>query len=185
MPRVVLYQPQIPPNTGNIARTCAATAQELHLVEPLGFEINDRQLKRAGLDYWPYVPLHRHGDWQAFQAQRLQRGGRLIALSALASTSYCHFRFNPDDWLLFGRETEGLPEAVQAESDAWLTIPMARHRHHPQGGVRSLNLASSVAVVLFEALRQIDDRCEPVPCPGDPSPDACTRTAADTTAGVG
>ena len=185
MPRVVLYQPQIPPNTGNVARTCAATAQELHLVEPLGFEISDRQLKRAGLDYWPYVPLHRHGDWQAFQTRRRRRGGRLIALSALAETSYSRFHFAEDDWLLFGRETEGLPVEVQAEADVCLTIPMARHRHHPEGGVRSLNLASSVAVVLFEALRQIDDRCEPVPTSGDPSPDACTQTAADTTAGVG
>lgn len=185
MPRVVLYQPQIPPNTGNIARSCAATAQELHLIDPLGFEISDRQLKRAGLDYWPYVPLHRHGDWAAFRASQRQRGGRLVALSALASTSYSRFRFEPDDWLLFGRETEGLPEAVQAEADACLTIPMARHRHHPQGGVRSLNLASAVAVVLFEALRQIDDRCEPVPTAGEPSPDACTQMAADTTAGVG
>lgn len=167
MPRVVLYQPQIPPNTGNIARTCAAMAQELHLVGPLGFVINDRQLRRAGLDYWPYVPLHQHDDWAAFQAHRIQpttgdpasagpSRGRLVALSAHSSTAYTRFRFRPDDWLLFGRETDGLPEAVLAEADACLTIPMRRPRSHPGGGVRSLNLATACAVVLFEALRQLD-----------------------------
>lgn len=171
MPRVVLYQPQIPPNTGNIARTCAAMAQELHLVGPLGFGIDDRQLRRAGLDYWPYVPLHQHHDWAAFQEHRGNQAcggpsggasggpgaGRLVALSAHSSTAYTRFRFRPDDWLLFGRETDGLPEAVLAEADACLTIPMRRPRSHPGGGVRSLNLATACAVVLFEALRQLDD----------------------------
>jgi tRNA (cytidine/uridine-2'-O-)-methyltransferase len=156
MPRVVLYQPQIPPNTGNVARSCAATGQELHLVAPLGFEISDRQVRRAGLDYWPYVPLHQHPDWNALQQERRQRGGRLVGLSALTETPYTHFSFAEDDWLLFGRETDGLPAVVQAECDALLTIPMARSRHHPGGGVRSLNLASAVAIVLFEALRQLD-----------------------------
>lgn len=155
MPRVVLYQPQIPPNTGNVARTCAATAQELHLIGPLGFEISDRQLKRAGLDYWPYVPLSQHQSWFHFQHHRKSRGGRLVALSAHSRVVYSDFEFHTDDWLLFGRETDGLPEAVIAEADAALTIPMARSRHHPQGGVRSLNLASAAAVVLFEALRQL------------------------------
>jgi tRNA (cytidine/uridine-2'-O-)-methyltransferase len=155
MPRVVLFQPQIPPNTGNIARTCAATAQELHLIAPLGFEINDRQLRRAGLDYWPFVPLSEHADWEAFAQARRQRGGRLVALSAHSSLSYTEFAFREDDWLLFGRETDGLPEGVLAAADVGLTIPMARSRHHPGGGVRSLNLASAAAVVLFEALRQL------------------------------
>jgi tRNA (cytidine/uridine-2'-O-)-methyltransferase len=157
MPRVVLYQPQIPPNTGNVARTCAATAQELHLVEPLGFEISDRQLRRAGLDYWPWVPLHRHADWERFRRERRRRGGRLVALSAHGQRSYTRFPFAPDDWLLFGRETDGLPPQLLAEADDCLTIPMARSRHHPGGGVRSLNLASAVAVVLFEALRQLGE----------------------------
>lgn len=156
MPRVVLYQPQIPPNTGNVARSCAATEQELHLVAPLGFEITDRQVRRAGLDYWPYVPLHQHGNWHAFQQERLRRGGRLVGLSALTDAPYTRFRFTQDDWLLFGRETDGLPAEVQAACDALLTIPMARPRSHPGGGVRSLNLASAVAIVLFEALRQLD-----------------------------
>lgn len=161
MPQVVLYQPQIPPNTGNVARTCAATAQELHLVEPLGFEISDRTLRRAGLDYWPWVPLHRHANWQHFQAQRRRRGGRLVALSAHGRCSYASFAFAADDWLLFGRETEGLPPALLAEADACLTIPMARSRHHPGGGVRSLNLATATAVVLFEALRQLGELGQP------------------------
>lgn len=156
MPRVVLYQPQIPPNTGNVARTCAATGQELHLVSPLGFELSDRQLRRAGLDYWPFVPLHHHDDWASFLTHRQCRGGRLVGLSALTETPYTRFKFSHSDWLLFGRETDGLPKAVQARCDTLLTIPMARARTHPGGGVRSLNLASAVAIVLFEALRQLD-----------------------------
>ena len=155
MPRVVLYQPQIPPNTGNVARTCAATAQELHLIAPLGFEISDRQLRRAGLDYWPFVRLSQHASWEAFEQERSRRGGRLVALSARSNLAYTAFAFKDDDWLLFGRETDGLPEAVSAVADVGLTIPMARSRHHPEGGVRSLNLASAAAVVLFEALRQL------------------------------
>lgn len=109
MPQVILYQPEIPPNTGNVARTCAATGTELHLVEPLGFSIDDRQLKRAGLDYWPLVPLSRHADWSALQQERAARGGRLIALSSHSAIPYNSFQFEADDWLLFGRETEGLP----------------------------------------------------------------------------
>jgi tRNA (cytidine/uridine-2'-O-)-methyltransferase len=158
MPQVVLFQPQIPPNTGNVARTCAATGQELHLISPLGFEINDRQLRRAGLDYWPFVPLHLHPDWSHFHSECQRRQGRLVALSAHAPGVYTDFRFQEDDWLLFGRETDGLPEALLAEADAQLTIPMPRSRHHPEGGVRSLNLATAVGVVLFEALRQLHTR---------------------------
>jgi tRNA (cytidine/uridine-2'-O-)-methyltransferase len=156
MPRVILYQPEIPPNTGNVARTCAATGTELHLVEPLGFSINDRQLKRAGLDYWPLVPLSRHADWSALQHQRASRGGRLVALSSHGATPYNAFRFEADDWLLFGRETEGLPPAVVAQADACLTIPMARSSRSLVNGVRSLNLSVAVGVVLFESLRQLD-----------------------------
>ncbi|MDA0716642.1 MAG: tRNA (cytidine(34)-2'-O)-methyltransferase [Cyanobacteria bacterium] len=154
MPRIVLFQPQIPPNTGNVARTCAATGTELHLVEPLGFQINDRQLKRAGLDYWPLVSLQRHADWSAFANQRVSSGGRLIALSSHACQAYTSWQFDQDDWLLFGRETDGLPADVLASADATLTIPMSGARRLQQDGVRSLNLSVSVGVVLFEALRQ-------------------------------
>jgi tRNA (cytidine/uridine-2'-O-)-methyltransferase len=151
MVRVVLVNPQIPPNTGNIARTCAATATELHLVEPLGFEISDRYLKRAGLDYWPYVKLHCHDSLDAFKVVHQQIGGRWLGFSAAGKSSYVNFSYEKDDWLLFGSETQGLPVEVLAVCDATLKIPMAER------GVRSLNLSVSVAVGLFEARRQLGD----------------------------
>ncbi len=154
MPRLVLYQPEIPPNTGNVARTCAATCTELHLIEPLGFEISDRTLKRAGLDYWPWVKLQRHPDWEAFRAHQLTQGGRLLALSRNGSKPYTQLRYRSDDWLLFGRETSGLPAEVVAQADGCLAIPMPGAIEHG-GGVRSLNLATAAGVVLFEALRQL------------------------------
>jgi len=155
MPRLVLFQPEIPPNTGNVARTCAATCTELHLIEPLGFEISDRTLKRAGLDYWPWVQLHRHSDWSSFRQEQQRRGGRLLALSRHASEPYHRIRYRADDWLLFGRETSGLPADLLAETDQRLTIPMPGSIEHG-GGVRSLNLATAAGVVLFEALRQLE-----------------------------
>ena len=161
MPRVVLYQPQIPPNTGNVARTCAATATQLHLIEPLGFQIDNRQLRRAGLDYWPLVPLTLHPDLPAFLAHQRARGGRLIALSSHAAQSYDGFSFRPDDWLLFGRETDGLPSDLQQEADARLTIPLARPSLKGAPGVRSLNLSVAVGVVLFEAIRQLNSGTAP------------------------
>lgn len=155
MPRIVLIHPEIPPNTGNVARTCAATETELHLVEPLGFEISDRQLRRAGLDYWPLVTLHRHRSLERFLAERDRLGGRMVALSARAEQVYTEFLFQRDDWLLFGRESDGLPEALQKDADARLTIPMRRPSASAELSVRSLNLSVSVGVVLFEALRQL------------------------------
>jgi tRNA (cytidine/uridine-2'-O-)-methyltransferase len=153
MLRVVLYQPQIPPNTGNVARTCAATGTELHLIEPLGFSIDDRQLRRAGLDYWPWVRLHRHPDLDSFLMAQRRQGGRLLALSSHAERSYSDQRYANGDWLLFGRETDGLPQqALQAACER-LTIPMACSSRNG-GGVRSLNLSVAVGVVLFEAIRQ-------------------------------
>jgi tRNA (cytidine/uridine-2'-O-)-methyltransferase len=149
MPQVVLVHPQIPPNTGNIARTCAATGTELHLVGPLGFEISDRYLKRAGLDYWPYVKLHYHESLEAFKIVHQERGGRWLGFTVKGSFNYVSFEFQADDWLLFGSETTGLPATVLAATDANLYIPMA------QPGVRSLNLSVSVAVGLFEARRQL------------------------------
>ena len=154
MPRLVLFQPEIPPNTGNVARTCAATCTELHLIEPLGFEISDRTLKRAGLDYWPWVDLHRHADWDGFRQVQQERGGRLLALSRHGSQPYTALHFHRDDWLLFGRETTGLPPHVVDQADACLAIPMPGSVDNG-GGVRSLNLATAAGVVLFEALRQI------------------------------
>jgi tRNA (cytidine/uridine-2'-O-)-methyltransferase len=151
MPRVVLIYPQIPPNTGNIARTCAATGTELHLVGPLGFEISDRYLKRAGLDYWPYVNLQYHESLDAFEAVYQQQGGRWIGFSTNGKCNYIHFQFQTNDWLLFGSETTGLPPNVLDACSATVFIPMT------QPGVRSLNLSVSVAVGLFEARRQLGD----------------------------
>jgi tRNA (cytidine/uridine-2'-O-)-methyltransferase len=150
MVKVVLVHPQIPPNTGNIARTCAATATELHLVGPLGFEISDRTLKRAGLDYWPYVKLHYHASLPEFSAFHRKQSGRWIGFSTSGTCCYTHFQYHPDDWLLFGSESDGLPAATLAACHTLLQIPMAQ----PQ--VRSLNLSVSVAVGLFEALRQLE-----------------------------
>jgi tRNA (cytidine/uridine-2'-O-)-methyltransferase len=155
MPRVVLIHPEIPPNTGNVARTCAAASTPLHLVEPLGFEINDRQLRRAGLDYWPLVDLHRHPDLDAFEAVVQRQGGRRVALTARGGTSYSAFPFLEDDWLLFGCETRGLPDMLLSEADARLMIPMPGGQGKDTAGVRSLNLSVAVGIVLFEALRQL------------------------------
>jgi tRNA (cytidine/uridine-2'-O-)-methyltransferase len=149
MLRVVLVHPQIPPNTGNVARTCAATSTELHLVGPLGFEISDRYLKRAGLDYWPYVNLHYHESIDAFRAMYQQQGGRWIGFSTKGACSYVKFQFQADDWLLLGSETLGLSSEVLEACHATVRIPMT------QPGVRSLNLSVSAAVALFEARRQL------------------------------
>ncbi|MEB3272464.1 MAG: tRNA (cytidine(34)-2'-O)-methyltransferase [Prochlorothrix sp.] len=149
MVKVVLVQPEIPPNTGNIARTCAATQTPLHLVGPLGFELSDRYLKRAGLDYWPHVDLHNHGAWADFQAHR-QQTGRLVGFSTRGTANYLQFEFQAQDWLLFGQETAGLPAPVLAACDALVYIPIS-HDH-----VRSLNLSVSAALGLFEARRQLN-----------------------------
>jgi len=151
MPRVVLVHPQIPPNTGNIARTCAATSTELHLVGPLGFEISDRYLKRAGLDYWQYVKLYYHPTYADFQRYQAIFQGRRLGFSTSGTCSYVQCDFQPDDWLLFGAETTGLPAEVLEDCDLILRIPMA------EPGVRSLNLSVSVAVGLFEAKRQLGE----------------------------
>jgi tRNA (cytidine/uridine-2'-O-)-methyltransferase len=150
MVKLVLVNPQIPPNTGNVARTCAATNTELHLVEPLGFDLSDRQLKRAGLDYWPFVKLYRHPSWDAFYAHASTEGGRLIGFSTRGSESYWKFQFELQDWLLFGAETTGLSDSMLDTCAARVHIPMSRLH------VRSLNLSVSAALGLFEARRQLE-----------------------------
>ncbi|MBR8829658.1 MAG: tRNA (cytidine(34)-2'-O)-methyltransferase [Chroococcopsis gigantea SAG 12.99] len=147
--KVVLVNPQIPPNTGNIARTCAASATELHLVGPLGFEISDRYLKRAGLDYWPYVNLTYHLTLNDFYTHHQKIGGRLLGFSVRGTSSYAEYIYKADDWLLFGSETEGLPPDLVTVCDDMVYIPMT------QPLVRSLNLSVSVAIGLFEAKRQL------------------------------
>ncbi|BAQ65315.1 tRNA (cytidine(34)-2'-O)-methyltransferase [Geminocystis sp. NIES-3709] len=149
MARIVLVHPQIPPNTGNIARTCAATETELHLVAPLGFEISDRYLKRAGLDYWPHVKLTYHQNIESFIQTAREKGGRLIGLSVRGKQNYLECQFQSDDWLLFGSETDGLPPEVLQQCDLTCFITMA------SPSVRSLNLSVSVSVILFESIRQL------------------------------
>ena len=149
MPRVVLVHPEIPPNTGNIARTCAATNTELHLVAPLGFEISDRYLKRAGLDYWPYVDLHYHQDLSHFWQHYDQREGKLIGFTVRGSGDYLDFSYQNEDWLLFGCETKGLPAEVLDRCDYKAYIEITQPK------VRSLNLSVSASIALFEAIRQI------------------------------
>ena len=145
---VVLVEPEIPPNTGNVARLCAATRSTLHLIEPFGFRLDDRDLKRAGMDYWQHVAWHRWANWSAFEAA-LPAGARLWYVEQGGVKFYSEARFAPDDFLVFGRETAGLPKAIlETHRDGWLRIPM----FNPEA--RSLNLSNCVALVLFEALRQ-------------------------------
>ena len=145
---VVLYQPEIPQNTGNVARTCAATHTTLHLIEPLGFRLSDRYLKRAGLDYWPHVCLKVHSCFEALRAEI--RRSRMVYFSAHATRPYYEFQFLPGDCLVFGSETRGLPlDVFDSEPDKILKIPIDRSH------VRSLNLATTVGAALFEALRQL------------------------------
>ncbi len=145
---VVLVEPEIPPNTGNVARLCAATRATLHLVEPFGFQLDDRQLKRAGLDYWRHLDWHRWPDWPAF-AKQLPPDARLWMIESHGKRHYAEVEYRPDDFLVFGRETAGLPQKIiEQHPGAWLRVPM----FHQQA--RSLNLSNCVALVLYEALRQ-------------------------------
>ena len=148
MIRIALVEPEIPPNTGNIARLCAATLTPLHIVGVPGFRLDERAVRRAGLDYWPEVELHRHSDLSALYADLAD--SRFLYLSTKGAISYAEWSFSERDCLVFGRETRGLPESIlRANWERCLTIPMANSR------VRSLNLAVSVGIVLYEALRQI------------------------------
>jgi tRNA (cytidine/uridine-2'-O-)-methyltransferase len=145
---IVLVEPEIPPNTGNVARLCAATGTTLHLVEPLGFKLDDAQLKRAGMDYWDHVQWHRWPSWFVFRSS-LPEGTRLWFVESQAPKRYTEARFRLDDYLVFGRETAGLPRKLLEENrENWLRIPMFNAK------ARSLNLSNCVALVLFEALRQ-------------------------------
>ena len=149
--RVALYEPRIPPNTGNIARTCAAFQIPLELIEPLGFSLDDKQLRRAGLDYWPHVQVSIHAGLGALQAQ-MSEDQRLIGCSRYGGTELPAFRFQAGDVLLFGREDTGLPDLVRSRCDAMVTIPMPGAADSDgQGGVRSLNLSVACALVTYAA----------------------------------
>jgi tRNA (cytidine/uridine-2'-O-)-methyltransferase len=147
MINIALVEPEIPPNTGNIARLCAATNTPLHIVGVTGFRMDDRALRRAGLDYWPEVQLTRHRNLDALYGSL--PGARFVYLTTKADRIYTDWSFQPDDCLVFGRETRGLPEdLLRANWENTLRIPMLNPN------IRSLNLATAAGIVLFEALRQ-------------------------------
>lgn len=146
---IVLLEPEIANNTGNIGRTCVATATDLHLIGKLGFEITDKNLKRAGLDYWQYLSWYHHQNWEQWLKQ-VPDPSRIFLFSAKARQSVFQSQFQKGDWLVFGKETEGLPEELVAQYDKKaLSIPQ-------YGPVRSLNLANAVTVAVYEAIRQIE-----------------------------
>lgn len=148
---IVLVHPEIPPNTGNVIRLCANTGCTLHLVEPLGFSMDDKQMRRAGLDYHEYARVQRHPDWESFLGSQRPDPARLFAMTTRATRRVHEAAFQPGDWLVFGSETSGLPETVRAQiaPTQWLKLPML-------AGQRSLNLSNAVAVTAYEAWRQAD-----------------------------
>lgn len=146
---IVFVEPEIPPNTGNIARTCAATGSVLHLVEPLGFSIDDKSLKRAGLDYWPYVKLEVHKSLDAFMEKYGDRN--LYLATTKGGRKYADVQYKDEDMILFGKETAGLPKKfIDAHKEKAVRIPMSRETR-----LRSLNLSNCANIILFEALRQL------------------------------
>jgi tRNA (cytidine/uridine-2'-O-)-methyltransferase len=145
---IVLVEPEIPPNTGNIARLCAATRTELHLIEPFGFKLDDAQLKRSGMDYWRHVMWRKWRKWAEFIAS-VPAGACLWYIESGGAKPYTQARYAPGDYLVFGRETAGLPKALlEKNRENWLRIPMFNEKS------RSLNLSNCAALVLYEALRQ-------------------------------
>ncbi len=147
--RIVLVQPEIPPNTGNIIRLAANTGCELHLVAPLGFAMDDKLLRRAGLDYHEWARVQHHADWSAWCAAQALAGGRRRAFTTRGQAWFSTLAFQPGDWLIFGSETAGLPTALRAQfaPEELVRLPM-------RAGQRSLNLSNAVAVAVFEAWRQ-------------------------------
>ena len=144
---IVLVHPEIPSNTGNIGRTCVGYGCQLHLIEPMGFEINDRQLKRAGLDYWPDLKYEIYPDWQSIQSRLKNK--RVFYLSTKGEKKIYNSPFTKGDWFVFGSESKGLAGLLRkVEPEQLITIPMP-------GSVRSLNLANAVSITVFEAYRQI------------------------------
>lgn len=143
---IILHEPEIPGNTGNIGRTCVATGTRLHLIEPLGFRLNDKTIKRAGMDYWDQLDVTRYDDWNDF----LERnpGAKIYFATTKGKHVYSDVTFEPDCFIMFGKESAGIPEEIlKANPDTCVRIPMI-------GETRSLNLSNSVAIVLYEALRQ-------------------------------
>ncbi len=146
---LALYQPDIPQNAGTILRLCACLGVTAHIIEPAGFPISDKNFRRAGMDYLDQIDIRRHIGWTDFEIWRKSTGARLILATTRGATSYPDFAFRPDDILLMGRESAGVPDDVHESADARLLIPM-------RAGLRSINVAVSAAMILGEALRQMD-----------------------------
>jgi tRNA (cytidine/uridine-2'-O-)-methyltransferase len=146
--QIALYQPDIPQNTGTILRLCACLGLAAHIIEPAGFPVSDRQFRRAGMDYLDQLDWRRHDSWSAFESWRAAAGHRLLLLTTRATASYLDVAYRPDDILLLGRESAGVPEAVAEAADARLRIPL-------KPGLRSLNVAMAAAMAASEALRQV------------------------------
>ena len=143
---IILHQPEIPANTGNIGRTCVATGTSLHLIEPLGFRLTEKEIKRAGMDYWEKLDVTRYMNFQEFQ--ELHPGARIFMATTKAKRTYTEVSFGPDDYIMFGKESAGIPEEILVDyEETCIRIPML-----PE--IRSLNLSNSVAIVLYEAFRQ-------------------------------
>ncbi len=148
---IVFVEPEIPPNTGNIARTCAATDTVLHLVEPLGFSIDDKSVKRAGLDYWPYVKLEIHSSLDAFMEAYGKGDRRIFLATTKGGQIYSDIEYRDEDMFMFGKETAGLPGPfIEEHKDMAIRIPMSADTR-----LRSFNLSNSANIILFEALRQL------------------------------
>ncbi|MCA1493569.1 tRNA (cytidine(34)-2'-O)-methyltransferase [Sinorhizobium alkalisoli] len=147
--RIALYQPDIPGNTGTILRLAACLGLAVDVIEPAGFDLSDRNLRRAGMDYVASVTLTRHVNWERFEAWRAETGRRLVLASTKAAEPYTRFGFRPDDILLFGRESAGVPDHVHERADARILIPMAPRQ-------RSLNIAMAAAMIVGEAMRQVE-----------------------------
>ncbi|MBF7097222.1 tRNA (cytidine(34)-2'-O)-methyltransferase [Alkalibacter mobilis] len=145
---IVLFEPEIPQNTGNIARTCVVTGSRLHLIEPMGFRINEKQVKRAGLDYWDLLDLEIHRDFGAFEEK--YAGNTFYFMSTKGDKFYSDIKFEENDFIIFGKESAGLPQEIHEKySENRFRIPMVKNEK-----ARSLNLSNSVAIVLYESLRQ-------------------------------
>ncbi|MBR4832417.1 MAG: tRNA (cytidine(34)-2'-O)-methyltransferase [Butyrivibrio sp.] len=143
---IILHQPEIPQNTGNIGRTCVATGTDLHLIEPLGFRLGEKELRRAGMDYWQKLDVTRYMDFEDFKKQH--PGAKIWMATTKAKRSYSEVSFGMDDYIMFGKESAGIPEEILVENEEnCIRIPMRED-------IRSLNLSNSVAIVLYEALRQ-------------------------------
>lgn len=146
MINIVLHQPEIPANTGNIGRTCVATGSRLHLIEPLGFRLNEKEIKRAGMDYWEHLDVRRYVNYEAFLEEN--KGAKIWYATTKAKQTYSEVCFGENDYIMFGKESAGIPEEILVNNEeCCIRIPMLEE-------IRSLNLSNSVAIVLYEALRQ-------------------------------